>query len=782
MKKVIIFSFLFFFLNLFHAVISAQLIQGSDGIPVIPEGRYDVPTSTDSEYTGGIFYIDPTSSNNGNGSVDSPFNSWENVVIKANTAYLQKRGTKAKGNLVLNTDAEHILIGAYGEGARPDLNLHPDHEFRFMGHYSVLRDVKVGKPLRMGSYNNSRENMWVYNCEFDLQNGEGICIVNWSSNNKIIGNHMHHSLSDGIFCQDVDGGGAGNEIAYNYIHDINMNYMNDPSEKGSPGDVIQISSGTNVHIHHNVLDHSSSGNKFGIIVRDENKFYGGNPMEILIEENIIFLPKPGSNGCAGIYLQEKQKSIIRYNQIIGREKDDDNAGIVVRSSGTDIEIYGNLMVNIAQDINTTEPVKVFNNTFVDIQNGDINYWEQVNNNILSKKADGINGSNLFIDVEGSDNLFQNAAAGDYSLKSNSSAVDAGTDVGLTRDLFGTAIPQNGLPDIGAIEFTTNPSGNTEVNQKPIADAGDNLTIKSGAVVTLDGSGSTDPEGQSISYAWSAGSAIVLDDPLSINPSFTTPFVFNETVFEITLQVNDGVYSSDISRVFVTVLPDNEAINKLKKIKVMNVAASTHDGNAPENTIDSVLMTRWSAEGESQWIEYDLEAQETLKYMRTAWYKGDERKSYFDVEVSDDGATWRKIMYDAETDGKTAGFQTFTLDEANGRYIRILGYGNSSNKWNSLCEVEFYGSSDENTISTNITPQRPVQELKIYPNPVKSNHPVQIEINGTPIQEALELFDMSGRKIRTLLPLEALPNDLPTGIYVISFRFENELYREKIIVK
>ncbi len=781
MKKVSIFFSIFFFLNLFHAGVSAQLIQGTDGIPVIPEGKYDVPSATDSEYTGGIIYVDPSAANNGNGSIDNPYNSWSNVDIKANTAYLQKRGTKAKGNLVLNTDAERILIGAYGQGERPDLNLHPDHEFRFMGHYSVLRDVKVGKALRMGSYNNSRENMWVYNCEFDLRNAEGICIVNWSSNNKIIGNHLHHSLSDGIFCQDVDGGGAGNEIAYNYIHDINMNYINDQTEKGSPGDVIQISSGTNVHIHHNVLDHSSSGNKFGIIVRDENNYYGDAPMEIIIESNIIFLPKPGSNGCAGIYLQEKQKSIIRYNQIIGLERDDDNAGIVVRSSGTDIEIYGNLMVNIAQDINTTEPVKVFNNTFVDIQNGDVNNWQQVNNNILSKKADGLNNSNLFVDVEGADNLFTNAASGDYSLKSTSKAVDAGLDMGLTRDMLGTPVPQNGKPDIGAMEYTNNPTGGSEVNQKPVADAGSDFTVKSGDIVNLDGSRSSDPEGEALSYSWGAGTEITLNNPELEKPSFKAPFVFNETTFEISLQVSDGVYFSDVSKVSVTVTPDNGAINKLKKMAVKEVVASTHDGNEPENTIDRELMTRWSAEGDAQWIEYDLNEKDSIKYLRTAWYKGDERKSFFDVEVSEDGATWKKVLFDAETDGRTAGFQTFTIGNAYGRYLRILGYGNTSNKWNSLCEVEIYGGSEESGVSTNLNQHPHTNDIRIFPNPVRSEYGIQIEINGSSYHGEFELYDMSGRKIRSLLPAEALP-DLPTGVYIVSLFHENELYKERIMVQ
>ncbi len=39
------------------------------------------------------------------------------------------------------------------------------------------------------------------------------------------------------------------------------------------------------------------------------------------------------------------------------------------------------------------------------------------------------------------------------------------------------------------------------NNAPLADAGDNATVDEFMLVSLDGSGSNDPDGDSLSYAW-----------------------------------------------------------------------------------------------------------------------------------------------------------------------------------------------------------------------------------------------------------------------------------------
>ena len=98
-----------------------------------------------------------------------------------------------------------------------------------------------------------------------------------------------------------------------------------------------------------------------------------------------------------------------------------------------------------------------------------------------------------------------------------------------------------------------------VNQPPVADAGDDQTVDEGVLVTLDGTGSYDPDGQDITYLWTAPPEITLDDPTSSTPTFTAPDVTEDMNYSITLEVNDNyARASDTDEIVVTVLFVNQA--------------------------------------------------------------------------------------------------------------------------------------------------------------------------------------------------------------------------------
>ncbi|MEZ4461508.1 MAG: hypothetical protein R3E66_17670 [bacterium] len=87
------------------------------------------------------------------------------------------------------------------------------------------------------------------------------------------------------------------------------------------------------------------------------------------------------------------------------------------------------------------------------------------------------------------------------------------------------------------------------NLAPLAEAGPNQIAAKGQLVTLDGTGSSDPEGQPITYSWtqvSGPETVTLSDPTAAQPTFTTPAVAGGTfIFE--LVVNDGVQDSTPDR-------------------------------------------------------------------------------------------------------------------------------------------------------------------------------------------------------------------------------------------
>src|SRR5438552_12589690 len=124
---------------------------------------------------------------------------------------------------------------------------------------------------------------------------------------------------------------------------------------------------------------------------------------------------------------------------------------------------------------------------------------------------------------------------------------------------------------------------------------------------------------------------------------------------------------------------------LPTLPVASVVASANDGNLPQNTLDNTLATRWSAQGDGQWIRYDLGATAAIDHVDIAWYLGDTRVSSFDIHVSLDTVTWTKV-FSGQSSGQTVQLESYAFPTAAGRYVRIVGHGNSTSAWNSITEV------------------------------------------------------------------------------------------------
>jgi hypothetical protein len=147
-----------------------------------------------------------------------------------------------------------------------------------------------------------------------------------------------------------------------------------------------------------------------------------------------------------------------------------------------------------------------------------------------------------------DPLFVDAANGDYHLQLDSPCINAG-DPGFVpqpneTDFDGNARILLGRVDIGPYEF----SGNV----RPVADAGADQAISDmPGQVTLDGSGSSDPASDPLSYHWSQtfGPEVEIDDANSGITTFS-PAEYGAYVFE--LVVNDGFLDSFTDSVNIVV--------------------------------------------------------------------------------------------------------------------------------------------------------------------------------------------------------------------------------------
>ncbi len=88
---------------------------------------------------------------------------------------------------------------------------------------------------------------------------------------------------------------------------------------------------------------------------------------------------------------------------------------------------------------------------------------------------------------------------------------------------------------------------SQENRRPIAHAGPDETVAEGALVTLDGSGSSDPEGEA------------LEGPDPAVQGFTAPEqLVDDKVLVFTLRVTDASGNVSEAEVRITVTADNEA--------------------------------------------------------------------------------------------------------------------------------------------------------------------------------------------------------------------------------
>ncbi len=128
----------------------------------------------------------------------------------------------------------------------------------------------------------------------------------------------------------------------------------------------------------------------------------------------------------------------------------------------------------------------------------------------------------------------------------------GVSTTITPDLDGIYVVQlivnDGLVDSQPVNAVIR-VGNTA----PTADAGPDQTVAKNTIVQLDGSGSTDPQGDPLSYQWTltgkpVGSTATLTDETTVSPTFT-PDLTGEYTLE--LIVNDGDLDSTPDTVTIT---------------------------------------------------------------------------------------------------------------------------------------------------------------------------------------------------------------------------------------
>jgi VCBS repeat-containing protein len=157
-----------------------------------------------------------------------------------------------------------------------------------------------------------------------------------------------------------------------------------------------------------------------------------------------------------------------------------------------------------------------------------------------------------------------------------------------------------------------------VNDAPVANAGPDQTVNEGATVTLDGRGSSDADGDRLTFSWrqTAGPAVTLMGANTAQPTFVAPLLQItdplRVVLTFELIVNDGSVNSPPDTVNVTVenlliLRDDASRNQL----VINLASEQQTvpyefivGGTGERFTGTARILRGQGDG-NQWHIFDV---------------------------------------------------------------------------------------------------------------------------------------------------------------------------------
>jgi len=305
------------------------------------------------------------------------------------------------------------------------------------------------------------------------------------------------------------------------------------------------------------------------------------------------------------------------------------------------------------------------------------------------------------------------------------------------------------------------------NEPPVPVLNYKTSGYSGFIYEIDASGSKDPEGEILAFQWIVPPNVPVSSASNSKIQFLAPIVNTSQDMEFQLRINDGTNTLSKS-VTISILPYKPELG-LAKIKIIE-ASNYNLNDYPNNVNDGNLSSKWSVNGDYQWLTISLAEPFRINHIQIALLPDQKYESYFDIYASKDNLNWEPILIKTASCNFSGDLQNFNfpLEKTSTEYnfVKLVGHGNSLNAWNNYSEIKLFGSTDENSTGPIVS----TGNITIYPNP--ASELINVLILEPPSESQLfRIYDMIGA-LRFESQLDPgvnnvqIPINLNSGVYIV----------------